>query len=438
MSDKKKYTLSEFKDAGIDEFIRNMTSPSHLPLSTKKKEFVAYFTPIQYLVPTYSMPLRFEDRINDEVCNFPSIREWTRCSIDTEYEMCHEAIDDFEEYRREYNKRVDEYYEKNGLTDIESQIRSKVRKYETGVSHFAFTTIHHKFHYGQEKNCPNWFRPDQRLHSRSVDNELIYNTIVGLEDEEAIAILNTTVYDYINTLTGGNIREGDLFDNPIRELTRWVQAEGLDFGEIPNILMVSEPKTKSNIKRLIDNQTKAEHWDIEHDIIDHTLKFQHKGETVGTYSYVECGFQYHKKNEIPRKVQLLEQYACWLELREDNPTSNTTSWEDYVTIKNRNYTVKIQRGLQSHLKELLYIEGDVFEKCSEEIGGIKSTYYEPLFKVTTVQDARESHKRYTLESMKNQKNSGVTDFQQAKKLGLDDGVYSSLDESELAVTPRNQ
>ena len=456
--DEKKYKLLDFKDVGIDQFVRDISSPIQDNWDENaQKENVAYFTPVKYLAPP-SCPFPFDDKLKGERIYFPSIEEWNKCPDNKRVEMYHKAVDDFEAYREDYNKRVDEYYKEKGLNDLESKADSGVYKYEKGRSHFEFQTINHPFHFDQDRSHNKW-KTDIGL--RQADNELVYSTIVDMDDEDTVSIINKTVYDYIDTVTKGRpLRDGDIFYNPMRELMRWAEVESLDFGAMPNILEASESQKPSKVQRLDqlhpkssqkpfgfkqEHSTSPQSWSIEHNISEstvtpaHSLRFSctqgspylERGTVFPWYTYEECGFNYYKAKEIPRRVQLLEQYALWNEMREESPPQSVSlSWEECVIIGSRHYTMKIQRELNEHLKNLLNLDRDVFEKVTEEVGGKKYTYYECLIKITTVQEEKESHKRFTKDSQKKLR-GGINDFMRDKKSGEDTGVYTSLDDTDL-------
>ena len=194
----------------------------------------------------------------------------------------------------------------------------------------------------------------------------------------------------------------------------------------------------------LSTKSRPNDWEIEHDITKHTLKFRCNTKDTKYHSesnnfphlaYGQCGFHYHKGKEVPRKVQLLEQYAIWNEMRKESPQSESLTWEDCVLINgNRHYTMKIQRDLNKHLKSLLNLSGDIFEKRTEEVGGQKFIYYECLIGLTTISQAKESHKKLTAGSQKKLR-SGINDYLKDKKLGRDgieSGVYHyGLDDSDL-------
>ena len=156
--------------------------------------------------------------------------------------------------------------------------------------------------------------------------------------------------------------------------------------------------------------------------------------TSGIKKYAEFGFHYHKAKKIPRRVELLERYAVWEEMRKKAPKGLSLSWENCILIKSKHYTMKIQRELEAHLKVLLKIEDEMFAKREENVGGNKFTYYEPLFYIETAHTPKESFKRFTKESQKKTR-SGVDDFMRAKQTGeagIESEVYhSGLDDSDL-------
>ena len=116
--DEKKYKLLDFKDVGIDQFVRDISSPIQDNWDENaQKENVAYFTPVKYLAPPLC-PFPFDDKLKGERIYFPSIEEWNKCPDNKRVEMYHKAVDDFEAYREDYNKRVDEYYKEKGLKDL--------------------------------------------------------------------------------------------------------------------------------------------------------------------------------------------------------------------------------------------------------------------------------------------------------------------------------
>ena len=476
--EKKTYKLSDFKNAGIDQFIRDLSSPVQDKWDENtQKENLAYFSPVKYLAPP-SCPFPFDDALKNKRIYFPSIEEWNKCPDNKRIEMYHKAVDDFEAYRENYNEDVDGFkkhaefaldnvhlYPEDTdefLDAIEANLMFEEKggliKYEKGRSHFEFQTVNHPFHFDQDRSHNKWIN---EIGLRQVDNELVYNTIVDMDDELAIHIINKTVYDYIKTVTGDReLRDGDIFYKPMRELMRWAEVESIDFGAVPNVLEASEPQKPSNIQTLHhlhpessrkpfgftqEHGTAPRSWKIEHNISqynspipEHLLRFSctqgspylERG-SFPWYTYEECGFHYYKAKEIPRRVQLLEQYALWNEMRKESPPQSVSlSWEEYVVIGNRHYTMKIQRDLNEHLKNLLNLDRDVFEKATEEVGGKKYTYYECLIKVTTVQEEKESHMRFTKDSQKKLR-SGISDFLRDKKSGDDTGVYTSLDDADL-------
>ena len=460
--DKPKYTISDFTEAGIHQFVQDISSPLQDEWDKNaKKENVAYFTPVQYLLPPLNPPFPFDDKITGEHLEFPTKDEWQECPNDKKVELFHRAIDDFEAYRADYNKRVDEYFTDNGIeNDIVAQAKSGVYKYEKGRSHFEFMTINHPFHYDQvDKHSHNKWKPELGLHWKKADNELVYTAIVDMDDADAIPVINKTVYDYIKAITNDrDLKEGDIYYNPMRELMRWAEVESIDFNDIPNVLQVSASHSqpvKYRLDRLgsppmaptfgcdLSTKSRPNDWEIEHDITKHTLKFRCTTKDTKYYSesnnfpdlaYGQYGFHYHRGKEVPRKVQLLEQYAIWNEMRKDSPKSVSLTWEDCVIIGSRHYTMKLQRDLNKHLKSLLNLSGNIFEKRTEEVGGEKFTYYKCLIDVTTRQEPKESHKKLTAGSQK-QLRSGINDYLKDKKLGRDgieSGVYHyGLDDSDL-------
>jgi len=441
--DKPKYTISDFTEAGIHQFVQDISSPLQDEWDKNaKKENVAYFTPVQYLLPPLNPPFPFDDKIKKEHLEFPTKDEWLNCPDEKKHELYHKSLDDFEVYREDYNKRVDEYFTDKGIeNDIVAQAKSDVHKYEKVRSHFEFMTINHPFHYDQvDEHSHNKWKPESRRHWTIADNELVYTAIVDMDDADAIPVINKTVYDYIKAITNDrDLKEGDIYYNPMRELMRWAEVESIDFNNIPNVLQVSAVEKTSHWSRLFPELyewTSPSDWAIENDLGNHQLKFRYKGQggIRKPYSYEECGFNYYRGKELPRKIQLLEQYAIWNEMRKDSPKSDSLTWDDCVIINgNRHYTMKIQRDLNKHLKSLLHIEGDIFEKRTQEVYNEKYTYYECLFyDLTTVSREKESHKRLTGSSEKKFR-SGINEYKRDKKLGRDDiarNVYHGMDDSD--------
>jgi hypothetical protein len=460
--DKPKYTISDFTEAGIHQFVQDISSPLQDEWDKNaKKENVSYFTPVQYILPPLNPPFPFDDKITGEHLEFPTKDEWLDCPDDKKSELYHKSLDDFEAYREDYNKRVDEYFTDNGIEkDPVAQAKSGVYKYEKGRSHFEFMTINHPFHYDQvDKHSHNKWKPELGLHWKKADNELVYTAIVDMDDADAIPVINKTVYDYIKAITNDrDLKEGDIYYNPMRELMRWAEVESIDFNDVPNVLQMSAIEKTSHWDRLFpelvvynewtgrggpNESTSPSDWHIMNNLMNHQLTFAYQGgqgRQLKRYSYEECGFNYYRGKDPPRKIQLLEQYAIWKEMREKSPKSVSLTWEDCVLINgNRHYTMRIQRDLNKHLKSLLHIAGDIFEKRTEEVGGEKFTYYECLLiGLTTVSQEKESHKRFTKESQKKSRMkmpSGINDFSRDKKLGRDDiesGVYHyGLDDGDL-------
>jgi len=445
------YKLSDYKEAGIHQFVRDLSSPMQDEYDKNaQKENVAYFTPVQYLQPPLICPFPFNDKLTGENLDFPSKEEWLECPNHKKTALYHRAIDDFESYRADYNNRVDEYFKEKKIDkDIVAQEESGIWKYEKGLSHFAFMTINHRFHFNQvSNNSANKWHTDLGLHWRKVDNELVYNAIVDIPDKVAIPMINKTVYDYIRTVTGGrDLQEGDLYYFSMRELLRWTEAESIDFNAVPNVLEAEKARTELPAKAIkvkglreisgAKHPTKPKQWTVVHHMDKHSLEFKFNFDdslNSGIRKYSEFEFHYHKAKKIPRRVQLLENYAVWEEMRKKAPKGLSLSWEDCIIIKNRHYTMKIQRELEAHLKVLLKIEDDMFAKQEENIGGRKFTYYEPLFYIETAHSPKESFKRYTKESQKKSR-SGIDDWvraQQTGEAGIESGVFhGALDDSDL-------
>jgi len=440
------YKLSDFTKAGIHEFVRDLSSPREdLWQVTVRRENVEYFTPvIRLLPPMFRPPFPFEDKLKNETLEFPSKEEWLYTEkSDESSALYHRAIDDFEDYRKKYNDRVEEYYIDHEIEDnIVKQIKSGIQKYERGKSHWEFSTINESFHYDQiDKNFPTpnkWKNETGVGHWRSVDNELVYTTIMDMDDDDAIPIINKTVYDYIKALTGGReLKAGDVFYNPMREFLRWFEVSAIDIETTPNIFEESKKQKAVDVERLfpkIKERTSPRDWEIEHDITKQTLKFTHLGKGGSKkFKYDDCGFNYHKKGETPRRVQLLEHYALWEEMRTESGSTDSATWESCVRISSLKYTQKIQKELSQILKKALNIRGDIFEKLVEKSDGKKYTYFECLIKVKTVQKEKESHKKFTKDSQKKLR-STIGEFHKDKKAGEDDvgsGVYNSLDDKDL-------
>ena len=110
------YKLSDYKEAGIHQFVRDLSSPMQDEYDKNaQKENVAYFTPVQYLQPPLICPFPFNDKLTGENLDFPSKEEWLECPNHKKTALYHRAIDDWESYRADYNKRVDEYFKEKKI-----------------------------------------------------------------------------------------------------------------------------------------------------------------------------------------------------------------------------------------------------------------------------------------------------------------------------------
>ena len=450
-----KLTLNDFNDAGIDQFVRDLSTPMQDSWdSSTRKENVAFFTPVQYVQPPLRCPFPFDDKIKGEHLEFPSKEEWLECPEEKKYALFHKSIDDFESYRLDYNERVDKYYEKEGLTDLVEQIKSGVSKYERGLSHFEFQTINHLFHFDQvNKDSHNKWKSDLGIHWRHVDNEAVYYAILDMDDDEAVLTINKTVYDYIKLVTKcRELKEGDLYYNPMRELHRWAESESIDFDDCYNIFEIKKwevERAETTISMWDSKQNpvkwekypynEPKDWTIIHDMDKQVLNFKiyhkHTGETIKEKDipYHHVGLKSHKTGVMPRKVQLLEHYAIWQEMMKDSPNSPSLTWEKSIIIKERKYTLQIQRDLAQTLKEYLHIEddADMFRLVTEEVSGQTYNYYVPQFKLETVHSVKESHKRMRKGIQKELK-SNIENFKKAKKMGKDGVYHFSVDDSDLS------
>jgi len=449
-----KLTLHDFNNAGIDQFVRDLSTPMQDSWdSSTRKENVAFFTPVQYVQPPLRCPFPFDDKIKGEHLEFPSKEEWLECPEEKKYALFHQSIDDFESYRLDYNERVDKYYEKEGLTDLVEQIKSGVSKYERGLSHFEFQTINHRFHFDQvNKDSHNKWKSDMGIHWRHVDNEAVYYAILDLDDEDAVVVINKTVYDYIRLVTKDReLKEGDLYYNPMRELHRWAESESIDFDDCYNIFTLKkldkpyggETITVSGSNALdVDlNQSpynEPEDWTIIHDMDKKLLNFEiyhrHTRQTLkaNRIPYEFAGFNTYKTGVMPRKVELLERYAIWQDMIRDSPNSPSLTWEEVIIIKDRKYTLKLQRELAKALREYLVIDEDVemFRLMTEDVGSKSFNYWIPKFKIKTVHNVKYSHKELKKGIQKELK-SNIENFHKAKKMGTDDVYHTSIDDSDL-------
>ena len=136
---------------------------------------------------------------------------------------------------------------------------------------------------------------------------------------------------------------------------------------------------------------------------------------------------------MPRKVELLERYAIWQEMMEGSPNSPSLTWEEVIIIKDRKYTLKLQRELAKALREYLVIDEDVemFRLMTEDVGAKSFNYWIPKFKIKTVHNEKYSHKELKKGIQKELK-SNIENFKKAKKMGTDGVYHFSVDESDLA------
>ena len=448
------YKLSDFNEAGIDQFVRDLSSPPQDRWDEKSnKNNVCWFTPVEYLSPSHSLPFPFDDKLTGERLDFPSKKEWQECPIEKKTELLHKSIDDFESYRADYNKRVDEYYKKEGLNDLVKQMESGIRKYEKGYSHYEFMTINQKFHYAKVADkIPKKYRDDYAIHWRHVDNERVYNAIIDMSDEDAIKMINSTVYDFILCVTKNReLKEGDLYYNPMRELRLYAETESIDLDAEPNLFDIERQEIempKEGIKIPSVDFTKEKYiswkdWTIRHHMGKQSLEFIYKKggkkQSSGLLTYEECGFNYHKTGVMPRKIELLERYAIFFPMRMvSRQISVSQLWEDTIIIKSRRYTVKHQRELQDHLRAFLHIdiedEENLFVKEDDEVGKNKFTYYRTNLLIMSDIEMKESHKRLNKTSQKELK-SNIENYKRDKATGeidIEGGVFHyGLDDSDL-------
>ena len=249
------YKAKNYIDNGILDFILDLCSPEQWHPEKLKKENIPLLTPVgSFYSPMIIPPYRFEDIISGskdkpKVIWFPSNADGSRKSWDGEQDTRFKAIDDFNAYAKDYDKRVEDIWKKDGANDLISRTEHPLwKKEEEPLSPYSFTCFVSKHHFGQSDGFG--FKKDD-IGLRNVQNEKIWliDWHTDPSVQELVQIINKTIYDYIKAVTKGRkLIEGDIYYNPMREFIRYAEREGFDYDDISNALDIITPATHKKEK----------------------------------------------------------------------------------------------------------------------------------------------------------------------------------------------
>jgi hypothetical protein len=335
MSDKDKYTkLQQYQDIGMQEFILDLVSQHPYQRYKELKKALHTLTPVESVYPPMIVPpYDFDDVIQGKMICFPIDGKW-----DGQQESRYQAIQDLDNYTKEYNAKVEATWTKEGVTDFEQQHihRLTPKQYPIKIDFYDFICITAIGQYDIERKRKTRGQNMNALGHRSVTNEKfwMFDYVWNWKPEEFVRLINASIYDYIMKLVDGRtLEKDDVFYYPLKEFLNYADMNGFRYEDEQTILTVQESIKLDDFQTWTENKDfvlgKDELKKIEHakdlivvlDEAEKKIKFSSKTSVQTEFlaisnegvldSWFEVLVRYAKLNQIMNDVPSDKVYETW-------------------------------------------------------------------------------------------------------------------------------
>lgn len=324
------YKVKQYSKEGIYDLVLTLCSPvpegSHYPSKSELRKNIPNLTPVNGFYGELCIPpFSFYDKINDKRVWFPPEENW-----DGTQQSRFDLINLHNDYADEYDERVVDIWKKDGYNPTGYKVSEEARAtlkhpLEKSVYRYSpYVAVH--------TICtPRKGYSKDDIGFRWVDNKKLWlmSKSPDISDEEYILIVNKTIVSYILAVTKGReLKEGDVYYNPMREFTKFAELNGIDWDDIDDALDINTDEAiiigRSPLYQIKSGDSKPEEFRIK--VSDDHKQIQIRRGTKYTPMMTAKELEWK-----PVWFDLIVQYAAFHKaLKQDKDIEADLEWIDSV------------------------------------------------------------------------------------------------------------